>query len=1526
MNSTSNPTIIVAISLVMICLLSSFSLNAQTKYFVDDDRPDDTGNGLTWGTAFKSLQTALTASASGDTIWVAAGTYYPSAYPAGCASCTTNADKTFQLKNEVKIFGSFAGTEVVLPERNQATMNLNPSVLSGQSLNNYHVLVTVNCNNSTILNGFIVSNGKANAIDFLTISGYSNIFKRNRGAGMFNLNSSIKIENVVFQNNDAEDGGGLYNYESNINLQNSVITNNTSNSNGAGIYNIGSDPVISNCVIYNNLSQKNGGGFYNTFSSGTNGSNPLVTNCLVIENFAKTTGGGMRNFTYSSPEIKNSIVWGNTSTNGTAGIADDELNPILTYSDIQDAVFTGTGNLSTNPLFFNQSLPKGADGLWFTADDGLALLPCSPVMNAGTNAGISSTDILEKARPFNSGTADMGAYEFQGQVLTGGKIFVNYAATSGYNSGTTWEDAITGFQKALDVASGCPTIDSIWVAKGTYLPTESPDGVSSDNRDKAFHFDSDLKIFGGFISGDTQMEQRNWHENATILSGDFNGDDVVSGTADSLSITMNTENAYHVLTIADVSSAAVLDGFQIKGGSTGSSGNLSFSGRNFNRTQGGGINNQLSSIKLSNNLFYQNSSSTLGGGVFVFGSSSPTFSANTFHINKAGTDGGAVYINNANTTFKNSIFTGNAASNGGAFNAFAGINSLSNVSFNGNYASASGGALFLASGSANSLKNTIIWGNVAPSGNSLTSSDANLSISNSLIQGSGGSSAWTLLPGADDGFNIDIDPLFKNSSDVNGSDNLFMTKDDGLALLNGSPANNAGTSTGLSYSYDILGVDHLASPDMGAYENNPCYYFLEGRIYVDSSAITGANDGTTWANAFTNLQDAIDIATLCPDLDTIWVAKGTYLPLNSPDGISSEPRDKAFHLAADMVILGGFIGTETQSGQRNSSSNPTILSGDFSQNDVVSGSGETLNITGNAENAFHVLISTGLTSDAIIDGFHITGGNGNSSGTVDYESQTFFGDIAGGIYNHASSPQIIRCLFYGNNSTEEGGALYNRASSDPAILNGLFVNNSSNSGAAIFNYSSSPTLNGSTIAGNKAISDGAGISNNNSTTTILNSIIYGNKATANSNIKNVSSSTAFVAYSLLEGSGGSGSGWQSGIATDNGNNIDKDPLFSLSSDPNGFDNIFGTPDDGLTLSNCSPAANVGFNTYSTLSKDITNSQRIQNSTVDLGAYESVHAFLPSLSATLSSDVGSTFCLGTLVEITASAKDTITPVSYDFIFNNASVQNSSDSTFSTNQFENDDQIWAVITSNGCSVNSDTLTMSVNGLPAIPSLSSNSPICANANLTMSTTASATSYLWNGPNSFSSGSQSPSISGASISADGIYTLTVSDVNTCKRSNTIDLTVNPAPAAPTVSANPASGSGATSTVLTASGCSGTVKWSLGNIIGNPITATFNQTLGFSLFCTENGCVGPNTNSTFVVNTPCPSDVTLASTPDDYAAGFHFNAASQSNGTITASNKISGTAKVVYQSKALVFSPGFSAESSSGGTFLAQTGGCSAD
>ncbi len=129
-------------------------------------------------------------------------------------------------------------------------------------------------------------------------------------------------------------------------------------------------------------------------------------------------------------------------------------------------------------------------------------------------------------------------------------------------------------------------------------------------------------------------------------------------------------------------------------------------------------------------------------------------------------------------------------------------------------------------------------------------------------------------------------------------------------------------------------------------------------IYVDLGA-TGANNGTSWNDAYVDLQPAIDAAA--PG-DEIWMAAGTYKPTSWPNG-GSEEREKHFSLKNGVTVYGGFTGTETSLDERDVEINETILSGD-------------IGIEGDSsDNCFHVFYhpeGTDLDNTAVLDGLTIT--------------------------------------------------------------------------------------------------------------------------------------------------------------------------------------------------------------------------------------------------------------------------------------------------------------------------------------------------------------------------------------------------------------------------------------------------------------------------------------------------------------------------------------------------------------------------
>lgn len=83
--------------------------------------------------------------------------------------------------------------------------------------------------------------------------------------------------------------------------------------------------------------------------------------------------------------------------------------------------------------------------------------------------------------------------------------------------------------------------------------------------------------------------------------------------------------------------------------------------------------------------------------------------------------------------------------------------------------------------------------------------------------------------------------------------------------------------------------------------------------------------------------------------------------------------------------------------------------------------------------------------------------------------------------------------------------------------------------------------------------------------------------------------------------------------------------------------------------------------------------------------------------------------------------------------------------------------------------------------------NGPICSGNTLNLTSTASGLTYAWTGPNGFTSSAQNPSISNAPATANGTYTLVVTNASGCAFSTTTVATVNTTPAATASSNSPA-------------------------------------------------------------------------------------------------------------------------------------------
>lgn len=549
--------------------------------------------------------------------------------------------------------------------------------------------------------------------------------------------------------------------------------------------------------------------------------------------------------------------------------------------------------------------------------------------------------------------------------------------------------------------------------------------------------------------------------------------------------------------------------------------------------------------------------------------------------------------------------------------------------------------------------------------------------------------------------------------------------------------------------------------------------------YVKQTAL-GLGNGISWANASNNLQAMIEASSAN---DEVWVMSGTYKPISYPvasGGIS--PRDYAFVMRDKIKVYGGFVGTETSLSQRTRSimvANPSILSGDVGV------------VGDNSDNAYHVVISVEDDNTTILDGFTITKGNANNDDlfkAILVEFRPINPNSGGGLYNYISSMDVRNCNFIDNKSSYNGGGMYNLRSfttisncifsgneakygggttniggelsiSQPNSVyfsNCLFTNNSANQGGGLYNDSRNVNLTNCSFVNNNSTIDGGGIYVIFfSVTTLNNCIVWGNKkfGGTESNLTQGKDGIFLISYSDIEG-GYSGT-----------QNINQNPLFINSNDPDGNDNIFATSDDGLSIQSSSPCINAG-KFRGNLPTDITGFTRFANS--DMGTYENrINMTSVSIGA-LPSRIS---CAGQ--DITFAAVATIEGETrlYDFKVNGITKQRGASLLYAVNNLSNGDSVKVEKVFGDLTFVSNTIVVTIKPAP-VPNAGSNSPVCVGNSLNLNASGGG-SYLWTGPNNYSSTLQNPSFENATNQLSGIYTVNVTN-DGCEAISNVQVAVN--------------------------------------------------------------------------------------------------------------------------------------------------------
>ncbi len=471
-----------AISITASCALATTAAAGQVLYVDVDAAPG--GDGLTWNTAYRFLQDALTEAGTNalvNAIHVGEGTYTPDrdeVNPAGngsdcfganggmgcsdlgcetvvCAAalpccviawdevcaglaqdlCTSLRDPSFQLLNDVKLRGGYAGLGAPDPDARDTT--LYPTRLSGDLLgddgpgftgyaeNAYSVLIGTGTDATAFLDGFTVTGGNADGPDNGDVDWF-------RGGGMWMFSGTPMVTDCRFDGNRAAFGGGIYAWASSPWISGCTFIDNRALSVGGGLeVAFDSHPTITDCTFQGNTidlaATFSAGGGMTLFS----GSSAAMSDCLFDGNSARegaglfvqeatltitgctfqnndgglanpgSNGGGMTLFAVSDTVVSNCLFHHNMSQQG-GGLAVQDGSPTIiacTFTENESAFGGGIDSFDATPVLINcliaENVADSADagfgglggGVYSTAASQPRLVNCTIALNAASTSG-----------------------------------------------------------------------------------------------------------------------------------------------------------------------------------------------------------------------------------------------------------------------------------------------------------------------------------------------------------------------------------------------------------------------------------------------------------------------------------------------------------------------------------------------------------------------------------------------------------------------------------------------------------------------------------------------------------------------------------------------------------------------------------------------------------------------------------------------------------------------------------------------------------------------------------------------------------------------------------------------------------------------------------------------------------------------------------------------------------------------------------------------------------------------------------
>lgn len=779
----------------VLCLLIVCS-SAYSSVIYVKTTGDDNNNGSTWDLAKQTITDALDTAATGDEIWVAAGTY----------------NELIFVKAAVQVYGGFAGTETSRDDRN---WEANQTIIDSSSVQgNEDYRSTV-----TFANGI----GTNTSIDGFTIAGGTGTVLRHHryGGGIYcEDRSSPTIANNHITHNSADSGAGIFCYNfSRPLIYNNIITDNTAEDWGGGIYcwydPPGGSPLPAETPvadIYNNLITYNTaswGGGVAVYSSSViidglpsaklrdniiygNGRNPSDTS-----RYTESVGGGIYCEYVSPLTITGNNVYGNESyrsggihcSNSLVMAANNRVAANSAELGAGIGIYRSDATVTSNTIIGNMANARGG-GIYCKGYSSSNLINNTVVSNTADTVGggiyLEDSDpfVLNNIVAFNSeGIRTVSTIPFSSRVpfLKANCVYGNgntdYAGlitsnmldihtdpklagvgygnvhiqpdspcvNAGYSAAIQpgWTD-VDGQSRAIGVVDiGADESDGItWtdapaiVIRVSTAGSDANDGSSWDQAKETIQAGVDTAAAYG---GEVWVAAGEYHDDNVLLRPYVHLYGGFAGTETELTQRDITANETTITPTHDGSAITVQWGYRVStidGFTIGPASALGGSGN------GAGILCYRASPTISNNLITHCIANANGAAIYCDYYSSPLIYANTItDCEAANGHGGAIYARNFSSPkiLNNRISGNSAAIDGGAIYCFTDCSVVikNNIIDNSSVeVFGDGGAIFCSNNASSQppviCNNTIAW-STAVFGGAIKLTNSNAFMSNNIL-------------------------------------------------------------------------------------------------------------------------------------------------------------------------------------------------------------------------------------------------------------------------------------------------------------------------------------------------------------------------------------------------------------------------------------------------------------------------------------------------------------------------------------------------------------------------------------------------------------------------------------------------------------------------------------------------------------------------------------------------------------------------------------------------------------------------